>query len=306
MRYRTVICVLLVVVAGVGCGLFAAEDAPATRFVETPVAQTEQSAPSDHETHPSGADAHGYYSPYEHAPSPLRLKIFDSYAIVRATLISSATEAERYSAEFGGPGEFPWGRWVPSIKEEYKASRGPGFPDDPLPVEGEYRAVHTFQFRVIEYLKGSGASEITVRARTNGTRGTEAQALQIATDSLAERDTSSDTHEAFFDPVTVGSSVAADSSNGQLKPASFTDANGASATIQRIEWESGAVKLTLSPHTGLTGQIVDFIELDGTASLSLKVSDATVDVANDTLSWSVSSQPWEDGDLLMVRIREAR
>ena len=43
-------------------------------------------------------------------------------------------------------------------------------------------------------------------------------------------------HEALFDPVTDGSAVAADSSIGQLEPAAFTDANEASATIQRIEW----------------------------------------------------------------------
>ena len=113
-------------------------------------------------------------------------------------------------------------------------------------------------------------------------------------------------HEALFDPVTDGSAVAADSSNGQLKPAAFTDANGASATIQRIEWASDTVKVKVSPHTGLAGHKLDFIELDGTVSLSLDVVDATVDSANDTLSWSVASQPWEDGDKLMVRIREAR
>ena len=112
-------------------------------------------------------------------------------------------------------------------------------------------------------------------------------------------------HEAFFDPVTVGSAVTADSSNGVLKPASFTDTNNASATIQRIEWQAGTVKVKVSPHTGLAGQTVDFIELDGTASLSLKVSDATVDAANSTLSWSVSSQPWHDGDKLMLRIHKA-
>ncbi len=121
-------------------------------------------------------------------------------------------------------------------------------------------------------------------------------------------------HEAFFDPVTVGTAVAADGTNGVLKPAAFTDGNGASATLQRISYEppltgsgqTGTVKLTLSPHTGLTGQTVEFIELDGSVSLSLDVADATVDAANGTLSWSVDSQPWEDGDMLMVRIREAR
>ena len=119
-------------------------------------------------------------------------------------------------------------------------------------------------------------------------------------------------HEAYFDPVTVGSAVAADSSNGVLKPTTFTDTNGASATVQRIEWEApstgsgqvGTVKVTVSPPTGFAGQTVDFIELDAAVSLSLKVADATVDAAKNTLSWSVTPQPWHDGDKLMVRIRE--
>ena len=116
-------------------------------------------------------------------------------------------------------------------------------------------------------------------------------------------------HEALFDPVTDGSAVAADNSNGVLKPASFIDAGGATTTIERIEWEpgtgeSGTVKLKVSPLTGISGHIVDFIELDGTVSLSLIVDDATVDAANNTLSWTVASQPWEDGDQLMVRIRD--
>ena len=121
-------------------------------------------------------------------------------------------------------------------------------------------------------------------------------------------------HEAFFDPVTVGSAVAADDSNGVLKPASFTDAGGASATIERIAWEApstgsgqaGTVRLKLTPHTGLGGHVVDFIELDGRASLSLNADEATADAANDALSWAVASQPWEDGDTLMLRIREVR
>ncbi|MDE2718247.1 MAG: hypothetical protein OXI33_14725, partial [Chloroflexota bacterium] len=58
-------------------------------------------------------------------------------------------------------------------------------------------------------------------------------------------------HEAFFDPVTDGSAIAADSTNGILKPASFTDTNNASASLQRIEWASGTVKVKVSPHTGL-------------------------------------------------------
>ena len=109
-------------------------------------------------------------------------------------------------------------------------------------------------------------------------------------------------HEAFFDPVADGSALAADSAIGVLEPASFVDA-GATTTIERIEWEAGTAKMKLTPHTALAGRVVDFIELDGTVSLSLVVDAATVDAANNTLSWSVSPQPWDDGDKLMLRIR---
>ena len=111
-------------------------------------------------------------------------------------------------------------------------------------------------------------------------------------------------HEFFFDPVTVDTTVAADGTNGVLKPAAFTDANGGSVTIESISYEASTVKLGVTPNDALAGHIVDIIELDGTVSLSLDDADATVDDANDTLSWSVSSEPWEDGDLLMVRIRQ--
>ena len=105
-------------------------------------------------------------------------------------------------------------------------------------------------------------------------------------------------HEAFFDPVTVGSAIAADATNGVLKPAS--------STVESISWESGTVEIEVAPDDSLDDHVVDFIELDGTVSLSLDVADATVDEANDRLSWSVSEQPWHDGDKLMVRIREAQ
>ena len=116
-------------------------------------------------------------------------------------------------------------------------------------------------------------------------------------------------HEAFFDPVTDGTAVAADDSNGVLKPAMFTDASGALATLERIAWEPGAgetgtVKLQVNPPTGLTDQEVNFIALDGSIILSLQVANATVDAANRTLSWAVASQPWQSGDLLMLRIRK--
>ena len=114
-------------------------------------------------------------------------------------------------------------------------------------------------------------------------------------------------HEAFFDPAldTSTSAVGADSTNGVLKPSAFTDSGGATTTIGSLKWKAGAVKMNVSPHTALTGQVLDFIELDGSVSLSLYTADATADTTTDTLSWSVASQPWEDGDTLMLRIREA-
>ena len=116
-------------------------------------------------------------------------------------------------------------------------------------------------------------------------------------------------HEAFFDPAPDGTAVAAGDTNGVLKPAAFTDANGASATLERIAWESevggsGTIKLQVNPPTGLTDQEVNFIALDGSVTLSLQVANATVDAANSTLSWIVGSQPWQSGDKLMMRIRE--
>ncbi len=118
-------------------------------------------------------------------------------------------------------------------------------------------------------------------------------------------------HELFFDPVNQSGAVKADDTNGVLKPEAFTDSNGGSVTIESISYEASTVKVEVTPNAALAGQIVDFIELDGTVSLSLDVADATVDPSTGSgqsgaLSWSVSSQPWEDGDPLMVRIREAR
>ena len=110
-------------------------------------------------------------------------------------------------------------------------------------------------------------------------------------------------HEAFFDPVTVDTAVKADSSNGVLKPTSFT-VDGISTEITSLEWNNNQVVLTLDPHVSLSGYVLDFIALDGSVSLSLFTDSATVDSTAGTYSWSMSSQPWENGDQLMLRIRE--
>ena len=37
----------------------------------------------------------------------------------------------------------------------------------------------------------------------------------------------------------------------------------------------------------------------------MDVGDAAVDAGAGTLTWRVSGEPWEDGDMLMLRISEA-
>ena len=108
-------------------------------------------------------------------------------------------------------------------------------------------------------------------------------------------------HEAFFDPVTLASGVGADASNGVLNPASFT-VDGTSTSITGLEWESGSVVLSLSPYSSLSGHKLDFIELDGSVSLSLPASSATEDTTAGTLTWSITEQPWHHGEMLMLRI----
>ena len=110
-------------------------------------------------------------------------------------------------------------------------------------------------------------------------------------------------HEAFYDPVTVGSAVKADGSNGVLKPTSFT-VGGTATELTSLEWSSNQVVLTLGTHVSLSGHVLDFIALDGSVSLSLDAAAATVDSTAGTYSWPMTSQPWEDGDQLMLRIRE--
>ena len=130
-------------------------------------------------------------------------------------------------------------------------------------------------------------------------------------------------HELFFDPVTVDTTIAADSNNGVLRPASFTGANGATTTISSLAWEpsstssaatDGQVKLLVTSTSGpdevMGEHIRDFIALDGSVSLSLDMFDATVEpgtaTTSHTLIWAVPSQPWESGDELMVRVLMAR
>ena len=114
-------------------------------------------------------------------------------------------------------------------------------------------------------------------------------------------------HEAFFDPVAIGTVVGADAANGVLKPASFTAEGIGGISIERIEWADRQVKMRLSPHNRLAGHHIDFIALDGTIALRLDFDDATEmnESGARSLAWGVCVQPWQDGDLLMLRISKS-
>ena len=117
-------------------------------------------------------------------------------------------------------------------------------------------------------------------------------------------------HEAFFDPVETGGVVGVSGDNGVLKPNGF-EADDGETYIGSIEWQDGQVemvKIDFPQSSGLSGYRADFIAMDGSVSLRLDFDDANESVANNdtttTLTWGVCEQPWEDGDLLMLRIAE--
>ena len=106
-------------------------------------------------------------------------------------------------------------------------------------------------------------------------------------------------HEAFFDPVDIGTAVGADGSNGVLEPNAFA-LNGTNTTISSLKWEDGAVTMTLSPTASLADYAIDFIDTTGTTTLSLTSDNAST----TALTWTVPDKPWADGDLLMLRIHK--
>ena len=117
-------------------------------------------------------------------------------------------------------------------------------------------------------------------------------------------------HEAFFDPVADGAAIAAGGSLGALNPATFATANGATeTTIRRIEWASNKATITLAnPPASLADHHAEFIALDGSLALRLDFDNASSAATHDALalSWQVCAQPWQPGDLLMLRITKTR
>ncbi len=90
--------------------------------------------------------------------------------------------------------------------------------------------------------------------------------------------------ESFFDPYASSTAVVG------------------TTTVGTISWQSGEVTADLT--RSVTGHALDFIDLKGTTTLSLPVSNATTTGAG-ALVWAVSKQPWKAGDKLMLRVRKA-
>ena len=134
-------------------------------------------------------------------------------------------------------------------------------------------------------------------------RPTDAYSLEIVTVTAP----AGTIYEAFFDPVAIGSAVGADGTHGVLKPTAFSVGVRTTASLVKITWVSGQVTMEFDPSISLAGYHADFITLDGSVSLRLDFDDAseTVDGTKRTLTWTVAAQPWQAGDKLMLRIRDA-
>ena len=126
-------------------------------------------------------------------------------------------------------------------------------------------------------------------------------------------------HEAFFDPAALGSGVVGrDAAQGVLAPAAVGAAGGASgaagasgasttsATLRRLTWDAGQLRLDVTGTT-LARQQLELIRLDGTVGLTLRGDAATrtATAGGHELRWPVCTQPWQPGERLMLRIRAA-
>ena len=115
-------------------------------------------------------------------------------------------------------------------------------------------------------------------------------------------------HEAFFDPVAIGTTVGADGTNGVLKPNTFTASDSTTTTLHSVDYSGSSVRMLFSQTTGLSGKEVQFIMLDGTVGLTVPFSSATTETVagkGTRYSWKTCSAPWAAGEKVMIRIRNA-
>ena len=157
------------------------------------------------------------------APSPLSSESPDSAASGHAPLPSATPISAKLPTPTGTPVMHAYGpppfSFAPSPFEEYiyftpiivRASLLYGEPgvetvSSGLGVAPTYKATHIFQFNVIEYLRGEGPREITVRHQSNESFVSEEEAWGIAKRSFERRNASWDNREAVL--FLVGGSAA--------------------------------------------------------------------------------------------------
>ena len=171
----------------------------------------------------------------------------------------------------------------------YVEHPGVVFAKRPLP-EGEYKM----------YYQVRGHKFVVCDAYPESERTRDEYVIQVTSPTGT-------VHEAFFDPVSIGATVGVKGTNGVLEPSSFTFGSAGDVRIERIEWEANRLEIEFAPHNRLAEHHIDFIALDGSVSLRLDFDDALEigEGADRALSWNVCEQPWEDGDLLMLRLSES-
>ena len=109
-------------------------------------------------------------------------------------------------------------------------------------------------------------------------------------------------HEAFFDPASLGSGSGYSGEGGVLRPAVIV-AEGLQTTITGLIWRQGTISMSLEPFTSLAGYDIDIVDLDGSVRLTLSAAEASIDRDAGGLDWRAPTQPWGEGDTLMLRIR---
>ena len=113
-------------------------------------------------------------------------------------------------------------------------------------------------------------------------------------------------HEAFFDPTATDGAIGFTSDGfGVLEPSDIDDLG---VSIESLVWEDGKVELDVSDAAGLGRHVIDFIDLQGDAALTLSLDYSQTSIACSgnypEFVWDIPEQPWASGGSWMIRIRE--
>ena len=113
-------------------------------------------------------------------------------------------------------------------------------------------------------------------------------------------------HEAFFDPVAIGTGVGAGGGQGALTSTSFS-VGTTSTAFQRLVWDAKHIQLDLSAPVTLSSHALEVIGSNGKAALQLNFKQATsapLPGGGQAWRWRVctTTAPWKTGDQLMLRL----